>query len=65
MTSEFEQFVGKEFVFDDGATIKIIQVKRRDDGFWVTYETTFIRSLPKRHIMPEAEFGATYAHLFV
>ena len=65
MTSEFEQFVGREYIFDDGASIKIIQVKRRDDGFWVTYETAHGRGLPKRLVMSEAEFISTFAHLFV
>jgi hypothetical protein len=65
MTSEFEQFVGQSFVFDDGAEIKIVQIKRRDDGFWVTYETTFIRGLPRRLVMPERDFIETYGHLFV
>ena len=65
MTSEFEQFVGKKFAFDDGATMTIIQVKRRDDGNWVTWEAKFPNSLPRRTTQPEREFLENYSHLFV
>jgi hypothetical protein len=65
MTSEFEQFIGTTFRFDDGAEITIVQIKRRDDGFWVTYETVFPRCLPRRLVMPERDFIETYGHLFV
>jgi hypothetical protein len=65
MQSEFEQFVGRKFQFDDGAEITIIQIKRRDDGFWVTYETMFNRALPRRLQLPEREFIDQFGHLFV
>ena len=65
MTSDFEEFVGKSFEFEDGATITIVQIKRRDDGFWVTYETVFARGLPRRLVMTERDFINTFGHLFV
>lgn len=65
MTSEFEQFVGKKFTFDDGATMTIIQVKRRDDGNWVTWEAQFPGHQPKRITQTEREFLENYSHLFV
>jgi hypothetical protein len=65
MTSDFEKYVGRKFQFDDGAEITIVQVKRRDDGFWVTFEAQFNRALPRRSSMPEHEFAEHYAHLFV
>ncbi len=65
MTSEVEQFIGRIYTFDDGASLKVIQVKRRDDGFWVTYETNCGGGLPKRHSTPEVDFISQFAHLFV
>lgn len=65
LTSEVEQFVGRIYNFDDGASLKVVQVKRRDDGFWVTYETRWPGHLEKRHTTPEPEFISQFAHLFV
>lgn len=65
MASEFERFIGTTYNFDDGAKIKIIQIKARDDGYWVTYETSFPGSLERRLIMSEKEFIGKFAHLFV
>ena len=65
MTSEIEQYVGRIYTFDDGATLKIVQVKRRDDGFWVTYESKWPGSLEKRHSTTEIDFISQFAHLFV
>lgn len=65
MESEFQQFVGKSYQFDDGAVIKIVQVKLRDTGYAVTYETTFNDSLPRRLVMTEPEFISTFGHLFM
>lgn len=64
MTSDFEPFVGKSYQFDDGASIKIVQIKARDTGYMVTYETAYPFALPRRLVMTEAEFISTFGHLF-
>lgn len=63
--SEFQQFVGKSYEFDDGAMIKIVQIKPRDAGYMITYETSFNDSFPQRLVMYEQEFISTFGHLFV
>ena len=60
-----EDWVGRIFDFPDGAKMKIIQVKLRDDGQWVTWEAQFPGSLPKRTVQPLQEFLNSYSHLFV
>lgn len=58
-------FVGQSFVFDDGNSIKIIQVKRRENGPWVTYEIVQgANALPRRLVMEESEFIKNFGHLF-
>jgi hypothetical protein len=64
MNSELQQFVGNKYEFDDGASIKIVQVKLRDEGFLVTYETCYTNCLPRRSVMLESEFIPTFGHLF-
>lgn len=64
MKSELEQFVGTTYTFDDAASIKIVQIKLRDDGYVVTYETCYPHALPRRLVMSEAEFITTFGHLF-
>lgn len=61
---DYTKIVGKSYVFEDNASIRVMQVKQRDDGMWVTYETSHSRGLPKRTVMPYHEFMDTYGHLF-
>lgn len=56
--------VGKSYIFEDGAVLKVIQEKRRDDGPWITYETSNGRSIPRKLVMPREEFIKSYGHLF-
>jgi hypothetical protein len=65
MTSELQQFVGTEYQFSDGAILKIIQIKPRDTGFMITYETIYPDALPRRLVMMEADFISMFGHLFV
>jgi hypothetical protein len=65
MTSELQQFVGTEYQFSDGAILKIIQIKPRDTGFMITYETIYPDALPRRLVMMEGEFIQMFGHLFV
>jgi hypothetical protein len=58
-----EELVGKEYVFEDGQSIKIIQTRRRDDGPWITAHI-YGGGLPRPVTMPFTEFIDTYGHLF-
>ena len=59
-----QQMVGKSYKFEDGNSITIVQIKTRDTGPWVTYETLLDGSIPKRTVMPHSEFMSVFAHLF-
>jgi hypothetical protein len=58
-----EELVGKEFVFEDGQSIKIIQTRKRDDGPWITAHAMGA-GIPRQITMPFTEFVDTYGHLF-
>jgi hypothetical protein len=59
-----KEYVGKTYTFDDGATLTVLQIKQRDDGPWLTYETKRGPSFPQRLVMAESEFVKTFGHLF-
>ena len=65
MASELQSFVDTTYTFGDGVTIKIVQIKPRDTGYAVTYETCSPNAFPRRLVMSEAEFISNFAHLFV
>jgi len=56
--------VNKSYTFPDGVTITIIQIKQRDDGYWVTYNTGKDNSVPRKQTMPYDEFMGHFSHLF-
>lgn len=61
---DFIHLVGKSFTFDDGDSIEIIQVKRRDDGPWITYHIQQGPGIPRKLLMSAPEFMDTFSHLF-
>jgi hypothetical protein len=62
---ELEKQVVKTFVFEDGATITVTQIKLRDEGiYWVTYMTKTGPGIPVRYVMGVEEFINTYGYLF-
>jgi len=56
--------VGKSRVFDDGDSIEVIQIKRRDNGPVVTFHIKQGPGIPRKLLLPLEEFSATYGHLF-
>ncbi len=65
MIDDPQSLVGKSFVFEDGATITVTQVKLRDEGiYWVTYMTKTGPGIPVRYVMSVEEFINTYGYLF-
>lgn len=59
-----QQLVGQHYTFEDGDSIEVIQVKRRDNGPWVTYHVTQGQGIPRKMVMSLDEFQDTYGHLF-
>jgi hypothetical protein len=59
-----QDLVGKKYIFADGDTIEIIQVKRREYGPAVTYHVTQGPGIPRKMILDLEDFMAKYGHLF-
>jgi len=59
-----EKLVGKSFMFEDGDKIEVIQVKRREDGLWVTYHVTQSGGIPRKLLLSLTSFLDHYGHLF-
>ena len=64
MTHGYEHIVGAEYEFSDGIKLKVVQVKKRETGYWVTYEHVYQGALPRRFTEKLGEFIHTYGHLF-
>lgn len=61
---DFIDLVGQVFAFEDGDSIEVVQVKRRDDGPWITYHIHQGPGIPRKLVMFGPEFIETYGHLF-
>ena len=60
----FDRLMGKSYIFEDGGKIEVLQIKKRDDGLWVTYQISMNDSLPRKLTMHRREFMDHYKHLF-
>lgn len=59
------ELVGKSYIFEDGSSIKVTQIKLRDGNIpWVTYETVSGPNLPRKYVITLHEFMEHYRHLF-
>lgn len=57
--------VGKMFEFEDGNSIKVVQVKIRDENKpYVTYHIQQGPGIPRKLVMEAGEFVNTFGHLF-
>jgi len=62
---ELQQYVGKSYTFDDGNSITIMQIKRRDEEqYWVTYSVQNGPGIPARFLLEWEQFKEHYGHLF-
>lgn len=61
---KLQNLVGKKYQFDDGDSLEIVQIKRRDSGPWVTYHVQQGPGIPRKLVMTLGEFKVTYGHLF-
>jgi len=62
MSHELE---GKQYHFEDGHSIEVIQVKSRDEGkLWVHYMVHHHSGIPRKLVMEINEFTTSFGHLF-
>lgn len=60
-----QDLVGQKFVFADGDSLEIIQIKTRDeDTHLVTYHVQQGPGIPRKLVMELNEFIGTYGYLF-
>lgn len=66
MTNDFpgSDWRGRKHYFNDGAVLHVVDVKWRESGAWVTYETSVPGALPKRFSLKLSEFINQFGHLF-
>ena len=65
--SEYDKYLalaGRSHTFEDGVVMRIIQVKIRESGPWVTYESDYGKRIPRRIVLPVWEFLDNFGHLF-
>lgn len=63
-TNKYVPLVGQSYTFEDKDSIQIVQIKRRDDGPWVTFHVQQGPGIPRKLVMRIDEFSQTYGHLF-
>lgn len=61
---DYKHLLGKTYSFEDGDSLEIIQIKRRDDGPWITYNVQQGPGIPRKLVMFAPEFVNMYGHLF-
>jgi hypothetical protein len=60
-----QDLVGQKFVFADGDSLEIIQIKSRDeDTHLVTYHVQQGPGIPRKLVMELTEFIGIYGYLF-
>lgn len=59
-----KDFEGSEHRFPDGTYLRVHQVKQRNDGLWVIYESGRHSALPLRQTTPVRQFIDNFGHLF-
>ncbi len=60
----YEKLIGLSHKFEDGDSITIMQIKRRDEGPAVTYLVQQGPGIPRKLILPLHEFIDHYGQLF-
>jgi hypothetical protein len=63
-----EDLKGKKYIFEDGSSLEIIQIKNRELNEeivpFITYHISGPKTIPRKLIMPYNEFVNTYGHMF-
>jgi hypothetical protein len=66
VTAEWaEKLRDLSYVFEDGDSIEVVQVKRRDTGPYVTFNIRQGPGIPRKLVLSIDEFINTYGHLFI
>jgi hypothetical protein len=59
------QFVGQKYIFEDGDSLEVIQIKTRGPGqHYVSYRVQQGPGIPRKLVLPLWEFKETYGYLF-
>ena len=61
---EINRYLGKSYIFEDGNKIEVTQIRRRDSGWWVTYNIYQGPGISRRLLMVYEEFVEQFGHLF-
>jgi hypothetical protein len=65
---DYSQLIGKTFVFEDGHSIEVIQIKLKEVNNEVTPFVTFYTyqggPMHRQSVMTYSEFMSTFGHLF-
>jgi|LauGreDrversion4_2_1035121.scaffolds.fasta_scaffold06987_5 hypothetical protein len=65
MISEHQHIIGQKYIFEDGDSIEVIQIKwRGEENFLVTYHVQQGPGIPRKLVMELNEFMGTYGYLF-
>jgi hypothetical protein len=65
LPEELQKYVGQCYTFEDGNSITVLQIKRRDeDQYWVTYAVNTGPGVPARFVLQWEQFKEHYGHLF-
>ena len=56
--------IGKVHVFEDGIMIRVLQSKRRQVGYWITFEIVHPGSLPRKLVESVGQFRQKFDHIF-
>ena len=60
-----QNLVGKSYIFEDGSSITITQIKTIDDNIpWITYDIIQGPGIPRKLLMKYNEFMDHFGHLF-
>lgn len=60
-----DNLVGQSYVFPDGNSITVIQIKLRDGNErWVTYHIQNGPGIPRKEVTTLKEFSDNFGHLF-
>lgn len=54
--------IGCNTTLEDGSILKVVQIKDREDGPWVSYTVTAYNALPRKLVMPLAQFNALWSN---
>lgn len=61
---DYKHLIGQDHVFPDGIILRVVQIKQRETGLWITYEHVFSGAMPRRFTETLEKFLGTYKHLF-